>query len=246
MSLKESLKKSPFVWSACIKTYSGYARIRYAAGNFLTRRTHLYFSVHENEINGTAKIDASAWIAPNGVRIGERCVIGPHVVIHEKTSLDDDVMIGAGSVISSEGFVMKRVGSKTMSIVHAGGVHIHRRAVVGQNCGIDKARTKTWTEIGEDSEIGDFVHIAHNVRLGRRNQIACHAIIAGHVDTGDDVQIGENASITSRIRIGNDVRIAPGAVVTREVPDHARLAGNFAIDEQKLKVFASRIAKGAE
>ena len=246
MSLKESLKKSPFVRSAYLKLFTGYTRIKYSVGNFFASATHLYFSVHENDISSSAKIDASAWIAPKGIKIGERCVIGPHAVVHEKTVLEDDVVIGAGSVISSEGFVAKRFGSKVISIVHVGGVHIHRRVVIGQNCGIDKATSKVWTEIGEDTRIGNCVHVAHNVRLGRRNEIASHVMIAGHVDTGDDVFMGENASITDSIKIGSDVRIAPGAVVTREVQDHARLAGNFAIDEQKLKGFASRIAQGAE
>jgi len=243
MSLKDSMKQSPFVRSTYLRLFSGQARIRYAVGNFLARRTHLYFSVYRNEISVSAKIDESAWIAPKGVRIGERCIIGPHAVIHEKTVLDDEVVIGAGSVVSSEGFVAKRFGNKTVSIIHVGGVHIHKRTIVGQNCGIDKATTKTWTELGEDSHIGDCVHIAHNVILGKRNQIASHVMIAGHVDTGEDVHIGEGASITDSIRIGTDVMIAAGAVVTREVPDHSRLAGNFAIDERRLKEFASLVVQ---
>ena len=246
MSLKESLRKRPFIVSAYTKMTQACQRVKCTVGNFFARRTHLYFSVYKNEIDSTAKIDPTAWVAPKGVRIGKRCVVGPHAVILEKTVLEDDVVIGAGSVVSSDGFVARKFGSKTVMVIHVGGVRIRSRTTVGAKCGIDKATNKTWTEIGEDSIIGELVHVAHNVKLGSRNQIASEVMIAGHVETGSDVQMGENASITDSIRIGNHAWIAPGAVVTQDVQDHARLAGNFAIDEQKYRAYALKIARGTE
>jgi UDP-3-O-[3-hydroxymyristoyl] glucosamine N-acyltransferase len=221
-----------------------YTRIVYATKNFFARRTKLYWTVFKNEISDKAQIHPTAHISPKGVRIGDSCRIGPHVIILQKSVIEQGVIIGAGSVISSEGFVFRRFGDKIMPIVHVGGVHIHRGAVIGSNTCVDKATARKLTEIGEESRIGDCVHVAHDVGIGKKCRIDSHVMIAGHVVTGDSVHMGANASITDSISIGGNVDIAAGAVVTRDVPNNANISGNFAISTEKHRGLVSAIAQG--
>ena len=49
-------------------------------------------------------VDPTAFVSETGVRIGSGCSIGPSAVILRKTILEDDVEIGAGAVVGSQGF----------------------------------------------------------------------------------------------------------------------------------------------
>ena len=45
---------------------------------------------------------------------------------------------------------------------------------------------------------------------------------------GDNVYIGPSCCIVEHVRIGNNVTIGAGAVVTKDIPDNATAAGNYA------------------
>lgn len=109
---------------------------------------------------------------------------------------------------------------------------------------VDKSIAAGYTEIGEASCIGEQVHLAHNVTLGRRCHVESHATVTGHAVIGDDVRICCNASISNRLIIGNSVRIGPGAVVTNSVQNGKSLSGNFAIDSTRHREFMKRVAEG--
>lgn len=45
---------------------------------------------------------------------------------------------------------------------------------------------------------------------------------------GDNVYIGPNVCIVEEVKIGNNVTIGAGSVVTKDIPDNATAAGNYA------------------
>lgn len=45
---------------------------------------------------------------------------------------------------------------------------------------------------------------------------------------GDNVYIGPNTCIVENVTIGNNVTIGAGSVVTKDIPDNATAAGNYA------------------
>jgi UDP-3-O-[3-hydroxymyristoyl] glucosamine N-acyltransferase len=197
-----------------------------------------------SQINETARIDPCAYISTFKVKIGHDCVIGPHVVVHENSILDDEVHLAAGCVVGSEGLEYRPFGKKVIPILQKGGVHIHRGVRIGALSCVNRSTGGGYTKIGEGSCIGEEALIGHNVTLGRRCHVESHAMIAGHVTTGDDVRICRNASISNRVIIGNSVRIGPGAVVTKMVQDGKSLSGNFAIDSARHRDFVKSAAEG--
>lgn len=216
-------------------------RAFYEIHNYLARNTDFYWKPFKTEIASSATIDPTAYVAERNVRIGERCYIGPNVSILENSILDDDVIIRAGSVIGTEGFEFKRIEEEIMPVIHAGGVLLHNRVEIQANCCVSKSIFGCFTEIGEDTKLDNMVHIAHNVRIGKRCRLAACAMLAGSVTVGDDVWIGPSASISSEVEIGDGASVTIGSVVTKNVAPGKRVTGNFAIDHDKFITFLKSI-----
>ncbi len=109
-------------------------------------------------------------------------------------------------------------------------VEIQRGATIGRNCKIS-----SHSFICEGVIIEDGVFVGHGVMF--INDIYPRALTEdGQLQTGDDWQtvettvragssIGSNATILAGLTIGTRALVGAGAVVTRDVPDHAIVAG---------------------
>ncbi len=208
--------------------------------NYLAENTEFYGKPFDTEIVNSAKIHPTAYVAKKNVKIGERCYIGPNVSILENSILENDVIVRAGSVIGTEGFEFIHLDKEIMPVIHAGGVLIHNNVEIQGNSCIDKA-VFGFTEIGEYTKIDNLVHIAHNVKIGKRCLLIAHAMIGGSVVIGDDVWIGPSSSIVPEVKIGNGATISIGSVVTKDVAPGQRVTGNFAIDHDKFIAFLKTI-----
>jgi UDP-3-O-[3-hydroxymyristoyl] glucosamine N-acyltransferase len=216
-------------------------KLFYEIHNYLARDADFYWKPFKTEIARSAKIHPTAHIAETNVRIGERCEIGPRACILENSILENDVIIRAGSVIGTEGFEFNRIDKKVIPVIHVGGVVLHSRVEIQGNTVVDKAVFRGFTEIGEDTKVDNLVHIAHNVRIGKRCLIIALAMIGGSVTIGDDVWIGPSASIVPEIKIGDGASVSIGSVVTQDVAPRQRVTGNFAIDHEKFVAFLKSI-----
>jgi len=205
-----------------------------ASGDFYGKR-------FPTEIAKSARVHPRAFVAEHNVRIGEHCVVEPNATIMENSILADGVIVRAGAVIGSEGFQFSSVGGQMLSVTHAGGVRLERGVEVQSNACVDRAVFGGFTVVGEDTKIDNLVHIAHNVRLGKRNRVVAGAMVGGSVRTGNDVWVGPMASISSEITVGDGAFITLGAVVTRDVLAGERVTGNFAIDHEKFIRFLKSI-----
>jgi UDP-3-O-[3-hydroxymyristoyl] glucosamine N-acyltransferase len=204
----------------------------YAIHEHLRTTTEFYGVDSESSVSPEARVSPAAWIAPRNVRIGRGSVIEPGARILERSIVGEHVVIRSGSVIGAEGFETKEVGGAVRLIAHAGGVRLHDRVEVQANGVVCRAVFNGFTEIGEDTKLGNQVGIAHNVRIGRRCRIAAGAQVTGSVRVGDDVWIGPNATISNRVRIGDRARVSLGAVVVWQVETGATVTGNFAVDHR--------------
>lgn len=109
-------------------------------------------------------------------------------------------------------------------------VEIQRNAVIGRNCKIS-----SHSFICEGVTIEDGVFIGHGVMF--TNDMYPRAVNAdGTIQSDSDWQlmptrvkhhasIGSNATILPGVIIGEGAQVGAGAVVTRDVPNHAIVAG---------------------
>ena len=110
-------------------------------------------------------------------------------------------------------------------------VEIQKNATIGRNCKIS-----SHTFICEGVTIEDGVFVGHNVAFINDSYPRATAP-GGQLQTEQDwkveetlvkkgASIGSGATILSKVVIGENAIVGAGSVVTRNVPDHAIVAGN--------------------
>lgn len=101
-------------------------------------------------------------------------------------------------------------------------------------------RTKRSIQILPSTRIGYGLYIAHggpvlvhptavignNCNLSQFTSIGSNEMHAATI--GDNVYIGPNVCVVEDVKIGNNVTIGAGSVVTKDIPDNATAAGNYA------------------
>ncbi|MTI67728.1 MAG: UDP-3-O-(3-hydroxymyristoyl)glucosamine N-acyltransferase [Firmicutes bacterium] len=209
--------------------------------NYLFKNTRFYGEKKANKIAKSAKIHPSANIGESNITIGKKTIIEANVTILNNVEIGENVVIRAGTVIGSEGFQFVRTSDEVIPVFSAGGVKIHDNVEIQSNTCIDKGVFKGNTEIGQYTKVDNLVHIAHDVKMGKRCMIVASSLIAGRVRIKDGVWIGASASVSNGISIGNDARISIGSVVTKDVMDNQTVTGNFAIEHKKFIEFIKTI-----
>jgi UDP-2-acetamido-3-amino-2,3-dideoxy-glucuronate N-acetyltransferase len=141
-----------------------------------------------------------------------------------------DVRLGSGVAIPQPDLVNLYGCSVGAGTKIGAFVEVQRGADIGTNCKIS-----SHTFICEGVTIEDGVFVGHGVMF--INDSHPRALTAaGDLQTQDDWQllktvvkarasIGSNATIMGGVVIGSGALIGAGAVVTRDVPDHAIVAG---------------------
>lgn len=206
----------------------------YRFHNHLAMDTEFYWKSFKTEIAASAKIHPRAYVAEMNVRVGERSVVEANATIQERSIIGDDCVIRSGAVVGGEGFQFVKLDGHLVAVLHVGGAKLERGVEIQQNSMIDRSVFGGFTVVGEETKTDNKVHIAHNCQLGKRNLLAAGAMLAGSVRTGDDVWFGPMCAISDGVQIGSRASISIGAVVTRDVPEGARVSGNFAIDHTRF------------
>jgi len=165
----------------------------------------------------------------NNVTIKSNCIIGNNVtigsnVVIESATIGDNTYICDGCIIGKKGFGFKFINEKCLRIPHIGKVLIGNNCEVGANSVIDRGSIKN-TTIGDDTFVDNLVHIAHNVKIGKRCIIAGQVGIAGSTTIGNNVTIGGQAGISGHLTIGNNVKVGGKSGVVRNIKDNQVVMG---------------------
>ncbi|MGK5091240.1 UDP-3-O-(3-hydroxymyristoyl)glucosamine N-acyltransferase [Deltaproteobacteria bacterium TL4] len=212
--------------------------------NYLVKNTNFYWTDFQSRISEDSMIHPTAYIADKNVQIGRRTVIEPNVTVLERVIIGDDVVLRAGCTVGTEGFDFKNINGEAFNMTHGGGVKLHDRVEIQANCAISRSTFGGYTEIGEDTHLDNLVHIAHNVKIGKRCALAASVMVAGGTIIGDDVRIGPGTSVSSGIHLGDQVSITIGSVVVKNVESGKTVTGNFAIDHSKFLKFYQFLISG--
>jgi UDP-3-O-[3-hydroxymyristoyl] glucosamine N-acyltransferase len=209
--------------------------------NYLASETDFYWKSFSTRISSKASIHPLSYIAETDVVIEEDVIIEQHVSIQERVVIKRGAIIRAGATIGTEGFEYNRTGKEIMRILHAGGTQIGERVEVQCHANIDRSVFGGFTEIGDDTKVSKYSHIAHHAKIGQRCLIAANTVVSGSTLIGDDVWVGPSSTISSELHIGDRAAISLGAVVTTDVAEEQQVSGNFAVDHQKYLDFIRSI-----
>lgn len=187
-----------------------------------------------SEIDPSAEIHPTAWIASRNVRIGAGARILPFAVVNEHSEVGEGSRIHSQAVIGGDAYEIVMIDGQQVLRPQTGGV------VIGKNCeiltGSVVTRAAFWgaTIVGDRTVLDCKVIVSHDCHIGTNVRIGGSSWLGGRVRIGDRASLGPNCSISNGLRIGEGAKVSIGAVVTRDVASHGHVSGNFAIDHHKL------------
>lgn len=184
-------------------------------------------------IGADCEIGAHARIASH-VTIGPRTQIGDDALIHAGARLahgiiaGDRLIVHPNAMIGSDGFsfvtpevsgveqARKTLGDRGEAVdqhwvrIHSiGTVVLGDDVEIGAGAAIDRGTIRA-TSVGSGTKIDNFVHLGHNVQVGRDTLLCGQVGVAGSARIGDRVVLGGQCGVSDNIFVGNDV-IAGGA-----------------------------------
>ncbi|MFI5235011.1 MAG: UDP-3-O-(3-hydroxymyristoyl)glucosamine N-acyltransferase [Gemmatimonadales bacterium] len=184
-------------------------------------------------------------------RIGDRVVVGPHVTIGDDVTIGDEtvidpgvrvyggavlgrrVVLKAGAVIGGPGFGFMDAEGAPDRRLHVGRCLLEDDVEVGSNATVDRGSLGD-TVIGTGTKLDNLVHVAHNVRLGRRCLVAGQTGFAGSVHLGDGVQVGGQVAINGHMSVGDRARIGGASAVYGNIPAGETWSGHPARPHREL------------
>lgn len=213
--------------------------------NYLSSNTDYIRKSEDTVIGKDCKISSFSSIAKENVVIGNNVEIEDFVTIYPNTIIGDNVIIRSGSKIGGQGFEYKRCSDNTiLTVNHYGGVIIEHDVDVHCNVCIDRA-VYPWdnTVIGEYTKIDNLVHIAHAVKIGKRNLITATACIGGRTEIGDDCWIGIGAIIKNAVSVKNKATVTMGSVLANNVRENEEVSGFYAVKHEDFLMSQYKIRK---
>ncbi len=162
------------------------------------------------QIDPSAEIGPYAVVGPN-VKIGARTKVGAHCVIDGHTTIGSDCNIYAGASIGLDPQDLRYKGEPT-------GVIIGDRVVIREYVTIHRATAEGFTTIGDDCFFMNYVHIAHNCKVGRGVILANSVMMAGYVQIGDFTVMSGMNIFHQFVRVGRMVMVSGFVGARNDIP----------------------------
>jgi UDP-3-O-[3-hydroxymyristoyl] glucosamine N-acyltransferase len=156
-----------------------------------------------------------------GVTIGANFFAHAHAVIREGCLFGDDVTLGNGVIVGSDGFGFAREQGATgpghwYKIPQSGHVVIGDRVEIQANSCIDRASIGQTTisagakidnlvQVGHGSDVGENTLLCSQVGLAGSSHVGKNVILAGQVGVAGHLTIGDGAIATAQTGIPTDV-----------------------------------------
>ena len=159
-----------------------------------------------------------------GAKIGENVTLVGNIYIYRDVVIGNNVIIKPGAVIGGQGFGFEKDENGTsIHFPHIGSVLIEDNVMIGSSC-VDKG-TLGKTILREGCVIDNFVHIGHNVEVGRNTIITANVTTGGHIKIGEGAYIGISTSILPGRMIGKGSLIGASACVVKDVKENSVVMG---------------------
>lgn len=142
---------------------------------------------------------------------------------------ENDVFVNAlGGIESKKQCIEKLLtqGADFINLIHPTAI-INSNAKLGKGCIVD-----SYSVIGADTMIGDFVVISvgvvvgHDVAIGSWSRIDGHVTLVGNATIGQEVCIHTGAIINHKVQVENRSCVGAGSFVIRKVKEGTTVYGN--------------------
>ncbi len=176
-------------------------------------------------IHPTAVVDPSAEIGPDAyigpfcvveedVRIGAGTMLHSHVILQKHCRIGRDCQIHSGANIGGPPQDLKFKGERSYVIL--GDNNIVRECVtIHRATGEGKA-----TRLGSHNMLMAYAHVGHNCDIGSHVIIASYSGISGHVTVEDHANFGGICGVHQYCRIGTLTMIGGMSGVAQDIPPY--------------------------
>jgi UDP-N-acetylglucosamine acyltransferase len=177
--------------------------------------------VHPDAVVGDGtSVGPFAVIGP-AVRIGRNCTIGASSVVEGHTTIGDGTVVFPYASIGLAPQDLKYKGEATRLDIGAGNIFrefvtIHRGTAGGGGV----------TSIGDRNLFMNYVHVAHDCRVGSNTIFGPHATLGGHVLISDYVNVSAGSAVHQFCRVGAYAFIGGYSVITKDALPYGRTVGS--------------------
>jgi UDP-3-O-[3-hydroxymyristoyl] glucosamine N-acyltransferase len=180
---------------------------------------------HQCRIGEGTRVYGGAYLGCDVV-MGEDCLIHPGVIILDRCTIGNRVVIHSGTVVGSDGFGFAQdEQGRHIKIPQTGVVQIDDDVEIGANCTIDRAAFgRTWIQRG--TKIDNLVQIAHNVVIGEHSILIAQVGISGSTRVGKHVVLAGQVGVVGHIEIGDGARVGAQSGVGRSVKAGEDMSGS--------------------
>lgn len=188
-----------------------------------------------SHIEGCAYVGRYASVGSNthihpGVRLLDYCVVGSNCIIHSNT------------VIGSDGYGFTQDKGEHIKVPQLGNVVIEDNVEIGACVTIDRSTMES-TIIGEGTKTDNQIHIAHNVKIGKKCLIVAQVGISGGAKLGNYVIMAGKSGCVGHVSIGDGTTVLASGVVTNNVAPNSYISGYPAKPHQEELRIKSSLRK---
>ncbi|MGH9220276.1 MAG: acyl-ACP--UDP-N-acetylglucosamine O-acyltransferase, partial [Vicinamibacterales bacterium] len=149
------------------------------------------------------------------------CTIGASSVIEGRTTIGDGTVVFPYASIGLAPQDLKYKGEATRLDIGAGNIFrefvtIHRGTAGGGGV----------TSIGNRNLFMNYVHVAHDCRVGSNTIFGPHATLGGHVLISDYVNVSAGSAVHQFCRVGAYAFIGGYSVITKDALPYGRTVGS--------------------
>jgi UDP-3-O-[3-hydroxymyristoyl] glucosamine N-acyltransferase len=168
-----------------------------------------------------------------GARIGDDFFAHAHAVVREGCQLGDRVLLQNGAVIGGDGFGFARSDTgKWLKIPQSGPVVIADDVEVQSNACVDRASVGE-TRIGAGSKIDNLVQVGHGSSVGEDTLLCAQVGLAGSTRVGNRVILAGQVGVAGHCRIGDGVVATAQSGIPNNVDAGKMVSGYPAIDNRQ-------------
>jgi UDP-N-acetylglucosamine acyltransferase len=192
------------------------------------------------KIHPTAIVDSAARIADD-VEVGQFSVVGPQVVIGNKTIVQSHVVIEGAVEIGTSNFIGHGaiIGAPPQDVSFSPErktkVEIGNNNVIREYCTIHRGTAEgSATKIGDRNFLMAGAHIGHNCEIGNNVIIANNCLLAGFVQVDDGAFLGGGSTFHQFMHIGRLVMVQGSSAFGKDLPP-------FVIAAERNSVFGVNV-----
>ncbi|MGE0632347.1 MAG: UDP-3-O-(3-hydroxymyristoyl)glucosamine N-acyltransferase [Pseudobdellovibrionaceae bacterium] len=181
--------------------------------------------IGEHAVVGDRSVIGAGTIVEKGAHVGSDCILHPLVFVGADCWIGNHCEIHPHTTIGADGFGYFSDASGHHKIPQVGKVILEDHVEIGANCAVDRA-TISETRIGAMTKLDNFVHIAHNCKIGKGCLITAGFIVAGSTEIGDFFVCGGSVRVTDHLKIAEKVQLAGVSVVTKDISESGSYGGH--------------------